>query len=127
MTEYAYADLSGASPGLILVPGNKTKTLQYAPGYGFGKYVIGDVADYMNSADMLEALSVGTLTAAGIFYNLAMHPGIQKWRPTHRYGQITEIDYQAHTCSVSLEDVYDYHLDLNQSYTLTAVPIKYMT
>jgi hypothetical protein len=125
MTEYA--DLSGASPGLILVPGNATKTLQYAPGYSFGKYVIGDTADYMDNADMVEALSVGTLSPSGIFYNLAMHPGVQKWKPTHRYGQITAIDYEAHTCSVSLEAAYDYHLDLNQTYTLTAVPIKYMT
>ena len=125
MTEYA--DLSGASPGLILVPGNKTKTLQYAPGYTYGKYVIGDVADYMDRDDMVEALSVGTLSPSGIFYNLAMHPGVQKWKPTHRYGEITAIDYEAHTCSVSLEAAYDYHLDLNQTYTLTAVPIKYMT
>ena len=125
MTEYA--DLSGDSPGLIVVPGNKKKTAQYAPGYGYALYVVGRDADFMTSEDMLEALSVGTLSPSGIFYNLAMHPGTQKWKPTHRYGRITLIDYDLHTCSVTLEAVYDYHLDLNQTYTLTAVPIKYMT
>ena len=124
MTEYA--DLSGDSPGLIVVPGNKKKTTQHAPGYGHALYVIGRDADFMTSEDMVEALSVGTLSPSGIFYNLAMHPGTQKWKPTHRYGEITAIDYTAHTCSVSLEPAYDYHLDLNQTYTLTAVPIKYM-
>jgi hypothetical protein len=116
MTEYA--DLSGDSPGLIRIPGDKVYTEQYAPGYDNAAFVIGTDCKEGGTKDMKPS---------GAFYNLAMFPGTQKWKPTHRYGQITAID--GDTCSVTLETANSYGtgLNINQTDTLSTVPISYMT
>lgn len=60
--------------------------------------------------------------------NWAIFPGWQKFKPTYRLGEITEIDYVGHTCGVDLDPATCYinGADINQSETLSAVPIKYM-
>lgn len=63
-----------------------------------------------------------------VFWNAAVLPGWQKWKPTYRRGTITAIDYDADTASVTLfEDVSSArNLPINQSANLTAVPVDYM-
>jgi hypothetical protein len=76
----------------------------------------------------------GVLTAREVqspeqaFWNAAVLPGWQKWKPTYRRGTITAIDYDADTASVTLfEDVSSArNLPINQSSNLTAVPVDYM-
>jgi hypothetical protein len=43
-------------------------------------------------------------TAASAFFNWALYPGWQKWKPSYRYGTITAID--GNKCTVVLDDVY---------------------
>lgn len=69
----------------------------------------------------------GAGTPAGVFYDWAVRPGWQKFKPTYRVGTITTID--GDTCSVSLNAAAssDQGLDINQATVLTNVPIEYMT
>jgi len=99
-----------------------------------------DSADYSASRDgqMLEVLSKKTKTSsksqhsAGVYWNLAMRPGWQKWRPNYRYGTITSIDTANDKCNVTLDaclatDTPDgRQMDVNQTATLSDVPIEYM-
>ena len=64
---------------------------------------------------------------AGAFYNAAMLPGWQKYRPQFRYGTISNIDYATDRCSVTLANATStaQGLDINQSNTLNSVPIVY--
>ncbi len=66
-------------------------------------------------------------TPAGTFFNLAVLPAWQKWKPTFRYGTITAISEDI--CSVALEDAQSSQqaLNINQASTLSGVPIEYMT
>lgn len=63
-----------------------------------------------------------------VFWNAAVLPGWQKFKPTYRWGTITSLDQNADTCSVALADAKSsaQQLGVNQSDTLTAVPIRYM-
>lgn len=47
----------------------------------------------------------GANTPAGTFFNLAIFPWWQRWKPTYRIGEIKEIDYATNTASVCIEDV----------------------
>ena len=60
--------------------------------------------------------------------NFCAYPAIQKWAPTFRYGTITSIDYDNNTCNVSLENITSsiLSLSINQTATLSDVPIEYM-
>ena len=42
-------------------------------------------------------------TPAGAFYNAAMRPGWQKWKPLYRTARITSVDKENDTCSLVLE------------------------
>lgn len=111
-------DLTG-DIGTIEVPGEQTaRNIQ--PGYNANA-----VYDSERDGQMLPAI---VNTPAGVFWNLAMLPGWQKWKPTFRYGTITAIDYGADTCSLTLEAATStqQNIDVNQGTTLTAVPIEYM-
>jgi hypothetical protein len=63
-----------------------------------------------------------------VFWNAAVLPGWQKWKPTYRRGTITAIDYDADTANVTLfGDVSSaQQLPINQTANLTAVPVDYM-
>lgn len=65
-------------------------------------------------------------TPAATFYNLAMLPGWQKWRPTYRTATITSID--GDTCSITLEAATSSQqgLGVNASPSYSGVPILYM-
>lgn len=63
-----------------------------------------------------------------VFWNAAVLPGWQKWKPTYRRGTITAIDYENDTANVTLfNDVSSaQNLPINQTANLTAVPVEYM-
>ncbi|CAO1663552.1 hypothetical protein NYA30BAC_01996 [Halomonas sp. NYA30] len=65
-------------------------------------------------------------TPAGVFYNLAMMPGWQKWRPTFRIAAITILS--GNTCSISLDAASSSQqgLGVNAQSSYSSVPILYM-
>lgn len=109
-------DLSG-DVGLIEVPGESI-AFNIQPGHE-GNAVYDPTRDGQLTPTM-------AMTPAAAFYNLAMLPGWQKWRPTYRYGTITAID--GDTADVTLEAAASTQqgLGVNQQNTLTDVPIDYM-
>ena len=68
------------------------------------------------------------MTAEQVFFNAAVLPGVQRWRPQYRFGTITDIDPNADTCGVSLDaDSSSANaLPINAESTLSDVPIRYM-
>lgn len=62
-----------------------------------------------------------------VFFNAAILPGWQKWRPTYRTGVITAL-YADDTADVKLDDAKSsaQGLSINQTSTLKAVPVQYM-
>ena len=65
------------------------------------------------------------------FFNAAILPGWQKWKPLHRIGTITAVDENEDTCTLNLqsEDSSAQSLLIDPpsgSLTLTGVPIEYM-
>lgn len=64
-----------------------------------------------------------------VFWNAAVLPGWQKFRPTYRRGTITALDTAAETASVTLAaDVSSaQNLGINPTPYLTNVPVQYMT
>lgn len=79
--------------------------------------------------------NVGALTArevqspAQVFFNAAILPGWQKFKPTYRRGVIKKIDDAADTVDVEFEDDRSsaQKLDINRYKKLEAIPVKYMT
>jgi len=99
--------------------------MQIRPGYGGGE-------TYNAARDGMLTPILG-LSAAGAFYNLAMLPGKQKWKPQYRYGTITYISqYQAsephQVASVSFDSQYSSQqvLHINQATSIDNVPAEYM-
>lgn len=70
-----------------------------------------------------EIVPVVAMSAAQMFYNKSVLPGVQKWRPRFRYGVIVtdSIDFGANTCSVSLDPEYSsqQNLGVNQGDTFS--------
>ena len=66
------------------------------------------------------------MSPALAMYNFILMPGWQRWMPTYRAGEITEID--GDTCSVTIDTVISIHqdLDVTGETELTDVPIEYM-
>lgn len=64
-----------------------------------------------------------------VFFNAAVLPGVQKWRPDYRVGVIEAIDYDADTAAVRLEAAVSSadSLPVNRLTMLSGVPVKYMT
>ncbi len=102
------------------VPG-EVQAIQVRPGYNGGA-----VYDQARDGALQPALSG---TPAGVFYNLAMMPGWQKWRPTYRVGTISAIDYAGDTCSVTLDTAESSQqgLNVNAKSSYDNVPIQYMS
>jgi hypothetical protein len=63
------------------------------------------------------------------FFNAAILPGWQKFKPTYRWGTITALDYELNTASVSLAAAVStaQRLGVNSLSSLSAVPVEYMT
>jgi len=110
-------DLSG-EVGTIEIPGER-KNVSIQPGYE------GNAAYNAARDGQLQPAIAGTPESA--FYNLALLPGWQKWKPTYRFGTITAID--GDICDVDLEaaTTSQRNLDVNQSTKLYGVSIEYMT
>lgn len=47
---------------------------------------------------------VAVSTPAAVFVNLAKKPAIQRWKPTYRAGRLSNINYKAETCTVTLDN-----------------------
>lgn len=104
--EVATAEVPGEADAIVIVPG----------------------ADPATDADG-AAIARPAQESHQLYFNYAILPGWQKFSPTYRFGQITAIDRQNDTCSVTLEAATSsaQGLDVNQTPTLENVPIEYMT
>lgn len=62
------------------------------------------------------------------FLNAAITPGVLKWKPTYRWGEITAMDDATQTCTVALgsHSVTNQRLGVNQTSTVDGVPVEYM-
>jgi len=66
-----------------------------------------------------------------VYYNAALLPGVQRWKPQYRIGTISTIDYEADTCTITIqaEDSSAQSLIIDPpdlQYIKTGVPIEYM-
>jgi hypothetical protein len=104
--------------GTIEVPGERG-SVNIKPGYQGGQVYAA------NTDGKLQPTKAGT--PSSVFYNWAMFPGWQKWKPTYRYGTIVAKD--GNSCTVLLDTAVSSAQDLaiNASSTLTSVPIEYMS
>jgi hypothetical protein len=102
--------------GIIEVPG-ESKTLLIVP------------EALAPTIDDGEVVARPVQDSAQLFYNLAILPGWQKFKPTYRFGTLAAIDYDGDTGSVTLETAYSsaQNLNVNQTGFLSNVPIEYMT
>ena len=118
-------DLTGIV-GTIEVPGERAGGGNIKPGYE-------NDASYDTGHDgQIQAALAGT--PAGTFYNLAMLPGWQKWKPTYRYGRITA--KRGSVCDIVLDAARSSQtgknkktspgLNVNKAENLSDVPIQYM-
>jgi hypothetical protein len=112
-------DLSG-EVGLIEVGREKENGINIQPGYDGN-------AVYSSTRDG-QLVPLMAQDSAATFYNLAMLPGFQKWKPMYRYGTLTSVDYDEDTCNVTLDSISSSQqgLNINESTALTDVPIEYM-
>lgn len=117
----------GSDIGTIEVIRERGKGVNIEPGWE-GNAVYSPVRDGQVESGIAS-------TPAGLFYNLAMAPGSQKWKPTYRYGIITAIN--GSLCNVTLDAVktgYYYKIEnqeepwlgVNQESSLIDVPFEYM-
>lgn len=109
-------DLSG-EVGTIEVPG-ELGTLMVQPGFDSN-------ADYAAARDgqVMPTISQDPYQA---FYNLAMLPGWQKWKPTFRYATINLITGDTAFITLDAEASSQQNLNINQSVDLLDVPFDYM-
>jgi len=65
-------------------------------------------------------------TPAGVFYNLAMMPGWQRWRPTFRIATINSLNNDL--CDITLDAAFSsqQNLNVNAQSSYSSVPIYYM-
>ena len=93
----------------------KYTKINIRPGYS------GDI-EYSETRDG-EIVPVVAMSAAQMFYNKAVLPGVQKWRPRFRYGAIVtdSIDFDNDTCAVCLDPEYSsqQNLGVNQGDTFS--------
>ena len=110
-------DLAG-EVGTVEIPGESVD-IQVQPGYD------GNAA-YNQDRDG-QLLPTVVNTPAQAFYNLAMMPGWQKWKPTYRYATIDSIG--AYTANITLESATSTQqgLNINIESSFTDVLIEYMS
>lgn len=62
------------------------------------------------------------------YFNAAILPGWQKFKPTYRWGTITALDEDTDTATVALAEARSstQRLSVNQATTLESVPVEYM-
>lgn len=112
-------DITG-NVGTIEVPGERG-IVQIQPGYESNS-----TYDSIRDGQLQPSIAG---TPAATFYNLAILPGWQKWKPTYRYGVISNIDTDANTCDVKLDytESSQQNLNINQELNLTGISVSYMS
>lgn len=87
------AEINGEDGQIIILPGGSTT----------------------NALGKLQPTAVAT--SAGVFYNKAILPAWQKWKPTYRIGTIISIDYTSSKCDVGITSQYseEQGLPINQA------------
>lgn len=102
----ATVDIPGEDQALLLAPGCR------APMAADGKLLAREV-----------------MTPAQAFFNAAVLPGWQKWKPTYRKGTITALNKSTSLASVALDAATSSAagLGVNRSSSLSNVPVVYMT
>jgi hypothetical protein len=111
--EVATAEVPGEIGKVIIKPG----AVNEANG------LTGNEWSPVNDGAIQPALSS---TPAGAFYNLAMFPGWQKWRPTYRIGTITALEGSTCRVSIDSETSSQQGLNVNAQTVYDSVPILYM-
>ena len=109
-------DLSG-DVGLVEIPG-ESQAFNIQPGYE-------DNAVYDATRDG-QLTPTMAMHPAAAFYNLAMLPGWQKWKPTYRYGTITAITGDLANVTLAATTSTQQSLGVNQASALSDVTIEYM-
>jgi hypothetical protein len=115
------ADLSEeltGNVGTVEVPGERG-VLLIQPGYE-------ENAAYSTSRDG-QLLPIIATTAEQFFYNLAMLPGWQKWKPTFRFGIIDSRDGDMADVTLEAASSSQQNIDVNQTTDLSSIPIEYMS
>jgi len=85
-------------------------------------------SDYDRNRDG-QLTPFATMGVANSYLNRAILPGWQKWKPTYRYGVITDIDRDNNHCDIDLNAAESTQQDINvnQTDTLSDVPFEYIT
>lgn len=111
-------DMTG-EVGTAEVPGEPMMPILIKPGFE-------ESAGYDQARDG-QMIERPLMSGAQAYLNAALLPGWQKWRPTYRFGIITEIDETADTCTIEIEPSRSsaQNLDVEPIGALTAVPIEY--
>ncbi|MFW6344804.1 MAG: hypothetical protein ACOC0M_00510 [Halomonas sp.] len=117
--EVATAEVPGEIGQVIIQPGYEGSEVDAWPEGVQG----GAVWSPENDGAIQPALSG---TPASVFYNLAMMPGWQKWRPSFRIATISNIDEDL--CDITLDPATSSQQDLNVNAqgSYSEVPIYYM-
>jgi hypothetical protein len=71
----------------------------------------------------------GLMSPEQLFWNVAVLPGWQKWKPTYRKGTLTAVDKATNRASVTLDEETstEQRLGVNQSGGFASIPVQYMT
>jgi hypothetical protein len=109
-------DLEGVV-GTIEVSG-ELGIVQVKPGYF-------DKAKYTASTDG-QLLSTVLMSPSQCFFNAAILPGWQKWKPMYRHGYITDKTDQSATVVLDEALSSQQNLNINQSTEIFDVPFEYM-
>ncbi|MCK7542977.1 hypothetical protein MLC59_02175 [Marinobacter bryozoorum] len=85
----------------------------------------GEMAEYLPDRDGM-LMPREAQSGAQVWFNAAILPGMQKWFPRYRVGEITDISQDM--CSVQLDDAFSsaQDLDITKEPLLEGVPIYYM-
>jgi len=111
-------DLTG-EVGLIEIAGELQHGVNIQPGHDSNA-----VYDVVRDGQIEPAVAA---TVNQSFFNMAMMPGWQKWKPNYRHGQIIGLSGDIATI-INMESYYSKYQDLSvdQDFTLINVPIEYM-
>ena len=106
--------------GLIEMAVDQKKGINIKPGYLTNAV--------FNVDEDGKAYPFRTLNVADAVLNWALLPAIQKWRPTYRYGTISNVDSDNDTCDLTLDDVYSeaQSIFVNPQVYFSGVSIQYM-
>jgi hypothetical protein len=100
----------------VEIPGEPNLTL-IAPG---GRTHIGIIDGFMTARELMSPEQA--------YFNAAILPGWQKFKPTYRWGTITAINDEAETVDIALFDSTSsaQRLGVNQAASLSGVAVEYM-